>query len=155
MVLSACGVGINKSGISLGVGLGGSVGRHIGLGTNVNIPLTFEQDKQNNTGANSNKSNGVDIIDSKIVTYFDTQGQAIEAAVKGGYYRQLIKKEGASEFMVQDFYVTGEKRTNPMLLNRNNIFEFRAHPKNGLHIVYAINGAVMSQYTYKNNELIQ
>ena len=149
--LSACGVGVNPNGVSVGLGLGGMIGHHVGLGTSVNIPLTFDKKDE----SVQNHHGEINIIDQKIVTYFDTQGQPTDSEVKGGYYRQLISKQGNSQFIVQDFYATGQKRTDPMLLDRSNIFEFRAHPKNGTHTVYAINGAVMSQYTYQDNQIIK
>lgn len=139
--LSACGVGVGTNGISVGLGVGGMIGRHIGLGTSVNIPLTINK-KQIETAQTNNPS--INVIEEKIVTYFDAQGNPTETPAKGGYYRQLIRKDG-SQYLVQDFYATGEKRTDPMLLDRSNIFTFRAHPKTGAYTVYAINGVIMTQ----------
>lgn len=147
-LLSACGMGVSSNGASLGLGLGSGFGRHIGVGTSINIPLTFNKNEPQTAS-----QTGVNIIEQKIITYFDTQGQPIDSAVKGGFYRQLVEKQG-SKFLVQDFYGTGEKRTDPMLLDRSNVFEFRAIPKDGKHTIYAINGAIMSQYTYQNGQVI-
>ena len=147
-LLSACGMGVNSNSVSLGLGLGGGFGRHVGVGTSINIPLTFNKNEPQTAS-----QTGVNIIEQKIITYFDTQGQPIDSAVKGGFYRQLVEKQG-SKFLVQDFYGTGEKRTDPMLLDRSDVFEFRAIPKDGKHTIYAINGAIMSQYMYQNGQAI-
>lgn len=150
LMLGACsGVGVNGSGISLGVGLGGMLGNHVGLGTSVNIPLEIGRDKTqtNNTG-------GINVIEQKVITYFDAQGKASDSAVKGGFMRQLLAKQG-NDFLVQDFYDTGEKRTDAMTLTREQLFVFRAHPNNGVLTVYAINGNIMQQQNFRNGKLVQ
>ncbi|ULJ61342.1 NemA protein [Wielerella bovis] len=154
MILSGCtGVGVNGSGVSLGLGLGGMIGNHVGLGTSINIPLTFDK----NTPAVSNETvskGGINVTETQILTYFDAKGTPTDSAVKGGFYRKLISKQ-SDGFLVQDFYGTGEKRTDVMLLPRDSVFEFRAHPKDGTYTVYAINGNVMQQYNYKNGSVTQ
>ena len=152
VLLSGCtGVGVNGSGVSVGLGLGGMIGNHVGLGTSINIPLTFDK---TNTSSSSSNTGGINITEEKIITYFDTQGKATDSAVMGGYHRKLISKQ-SDGFLVQDFYSTGEKRTDPMVLPRETVFDFRAHPKDGSHTVYAINGNVMQQHVYKNNAVVK
>ncbi|MDK4680722.1 NemA protein [Kingella negevensis] len=150
--LSGCGVGVSDSGVSLGVGLGGSIGRHVGLGTSINIPLTFDRNKTSTTDSVSN--GGINVIENQIVTYFDAQGTATDSAVKGGFFRKLINKE-KDGFLVQDFYSTGEKRSDPMLLSREDAFSFRAHPSDGTYTTYAINGNIMQQYNYKKGVVVK
>lgn len=138
-----------SGGVSLGMGLGGMLGNHVGLGTSINIPLS-----SSTSTAKSTSDGEINVIEQKIITYFDTQGTPSDAAIKGGYYRQLLGKND-SDFLVQDFYATGEKRTDPMQLERDALFIFWAHPKNGTYTVYAINGAVMQQLTYQQNRVIK
>lgn len=150
MVLSACsGVGVNGSGVSIGVGLGGMLGNHVGLGTSVNIPLDIGRDKTQN-----NNTGGINVIEQKVITFFDAQGQTSNSAVKGGFTRQLLAKQG-NDFLVQDFYDTGEKRTDAMTLTREQLFVFRAHPNNGVLTVYAINGNIMQQQNFRNGKLVR
>lgn len=150
--LTACsGVGVNGSGISLGVGLGGSIGRHVGLGTSINIPLTLDKDKAETTS----NTGGINVVEQKIITYFDTQGRAADSAVKGGFFRQLLIKQNDNAYLVQDFYDNGNKRSDPMTLAKEQLFEFRAQPKDGTYTVYAINGNIMQQHNFKNGKLVQ
>ena len=151
LLLAACtGVGVDSNNISLGLGLGGTIGRHVGLGTSLNIPLTIGRNGNTTTTNNS----GINIIEEKILTYFDTQGNTTDSAVKGGYYRQLISKQN-NGYLVQDFYSTGEKRTDPMTLSKEQAFSFRAHPNDGTYTVYAINGNIMQQQNFRNGQLVQ
>ncbi|XXQ67238.1 NemA protein [Neisseriaceae bacterium B1] len=148
VLLSACsGVGVNGSGVSLGVGLGGMIGNHVGLGTSINIPIGRDTTPTQQTG-------GIHVIEQKIITYFDTHGQTSNSAVKGGFSRQLLAKQG-DDFLVQDFYDTGEKRTDPMTLTREQLFVFRTHPNNGALTVYAINGNIMQQQNFRNGKLVK
>lgn len=141
-LLSACG------GVSLGLGLGGNIGRHVGLGAGINIPIGNKSHPQ----ANVKDKSGIHIFEEKIITYFDAQGQASDNSNKNGYYRRLLSKQTDDNYWVQDFYSTGEKRTEPMLLTAEQLFIFRAHPQNGKHTVYAINGNIMSQQNFLNGK---
>lgn len=149
LLLAACS-GMDGNNVSLGVGLGGTIGRHVGLGTSLNIPLTIGRGNQ----ANNPENSGINVIEEKVLTYFDAQGNASDNAVKGGYYRQLLSKQ-SNGYWVQDFYATGEKRTEPMLLSREQAFTFRAHPNNGAYTVYAINGNIMQQQNFRNGQLVR
>lgn len=144
LCLSAC--GSNGNGVSLGLGLGGLIGNHVGIGTSINIPLGGNKQPENN-------GSGINVIEQKIITHFDAQGNATEHAVKGGYYRQLISQD-KNGYLVQDFYATGEKRTDPMTLSREQVFTFRTHPNNGSHTVYAINGNIMQQQNFRNGKTV-
>ncbi|MDK4573706.1 NemA protein [Kingella kingae] len=148
--LTACsGVGVNGSGISLGVGLGGSIGRHVGLGTSINIPLSLDKDEA------ESKTGGINVTEQKIITYFDAQGKTSDSAVKGGFFRQLLVEQNDNAYLVQDFYDNGNKRSDPMTLAKEQLFEFRAQPKDGTYTVYAINGNIMQQHNFKNGKLVQ
>nr|WP_042949370.1 NemA protein [Kingella kingae] len=148
--LTACsGVGVNGSGISLGVGLGGSIGRHVGLGTSINIPLSLDKDEA------ESKTGGINVTEQKIITYFDAQGRTSDSAVKGGFFRQLLVEQNDNAYLVQDFYDNGNKRSDPMTLAKEQLFEFRAQPKDGTYTVYAINGNIMQQHNFKNGKLVQ
>lgn len=145
VLLGAC----TGQGVSLGVGLGGNLGRHVGIGTSINIPL----------GGIGTKSGQAERKDAewqsgKIVSHFDAQGNASDAAVKGGYYRELIKVQPNGEYLVQDFYSDGSKRSDPMGLNREQLSVFRAQPANGTYTVYAINGTIMQQQNFRNGKAV-
>lgn len=146
LLLSACAGGI--SGSSASIGIGTHIGRHVGVGGTINLPLGGINKKTSNTPA------AVAFSEQQIITYFDTQGKAVNQAVKGGFQRRLLAKPADNEYLVQDFYESGEKRTDPMILNKEDVFQFRAHPQNGSYTVYAINGTIMLQQTFNNGKLI-
>lgn len=150
VALTACGVGMSSNGISLGLGLGGLIGNHVGVGTSINIPLTFDKTNTETT----QKVGDLNVDEQKIITHFDAQGRVSDAAVKGGFFRQLLAKQGNNAYLVQDFYDNGKKRTEPMILQQNQLFEFRAHPNDGAYTVYAINGNIMQQQNFRNGKLI-
>ncbi|MDO5640024.1 MAG: NemA protein [Neisseria sp.] len=146
--LSACSVG--TPGMSVGLGVGTSIGRHVGLGTSINIPVGLDKTRTGNSSGNG----GVSVVEEQIVTYFDARGNAVSNQTQGGYYRQLINKRG-DEYIVQDFYGdTNRKRTDPYTLSRSQLMDFRAHPANGTLTTYAYNGNLMQQQVYQNNRLI-
>lgn len=146
--LSACSVG--TPGMSVGLGVGTHVGSHLGLGTSLNIPISLDKNKAGNTPSNT----GINIIDEQIVTYFDAHGNTSTHAVKGGYYRQLLNKRG-NDYIVQDFYSdNSKKRTDPFLLNRKQLMQFRATPSDGSLTTYAYNGNIMQQQVFQNGKLI-
>lgn len=134
------------NGMSIGLGVGG-VGKHIGLGTSVNIPITPKKSEQTEPLL-ANK-------EQKILAYFNAQEQNVEQPSQHGFYRQLIAKETEHTFWVQDFYQSGEKRTEPMLLTREQLFTFRAYPHNGSYTVYAINGHIMQQQNFRDGQVIK
>ncbi|WP_373780242.1 NemA protein [Neisseria dentiae] len=145
--LSACTVG--TPGMSVGLGVGTSIGRHVGLGTSINIPVGLDRTR---TGGNT--KDGVNVAEEQIVTYFDAQGNARNQSVKGGFHRQLISKR-SNEYIVQDFYSdNNQKRTDPYTLPRNRLMDFRAHPEDGTLTTYAYNGNVMQQQVFKNGKLV-
>lgn len=144
--LSACAGGVSSSnGVSLGIGLGGMLGNHVGIGTSVNIPL----------GTQNTEISNVKTIEEPTI-YFDAQGQSVDSAVKGGYRRTVLAKQADGLYLVQDFYeVGGAKRSDPMQLSREQLHTFRTTPANGTLTVYAINGNVMQQQTFQNGKLIK
>lgn len=142
--LAGCANGITGNGVSLGIGLGGMLGSHVGIGTSVNIPLNRDSGSLNN------------LFEKQIVAYFDANGVVSDSAVKGGFYRQLLSKPSNDEYLVQDFYeMGGAKRTDPMILSRDQLMNFRANPRNGTLTVYAINGNVMQNQVFKNNQMVK
>ena len=148
LLLSACTVG--TPGMSVGLGVGTSIGNHVGLGTSINIPVGLDKTRSGNQNDNS----GLNVIEEQIVTYFDAQGKPRNASAAGGFYRQLIGKRG-NEYTVQDFYSdNSRKRTDPYVLPRNELMNFRAHPADGTLNIYAYNGNLMQQQTYRNNRLV-
>ena len=132
LALGACANGTGQ-GVSLNLGLGGLIGSHLGIGTSVNIPLGGTAQKNPADGENRG---GLRVI------------------VKNGYYRELVAKQNDQTYVVQDFYGNGNKRTDPMTLAKDQLFEFRAHPHNGAYTVYAINGNIMQQQNFRNGKLI-
>ncbi len=144
-LLTGCAGGVSSNGVSLGIGLGGMLGNHVGIGTSVNIPL----------GGNQTQTSTIKTIEEPTI-YFDAQGQTTDSAVKGGYRRTVLAKQTDGLYLVQDFYeMGGTKRTDPMQLNRYQLHTFRATPANGTLTVYAINGTIMQQQTFQNGKLIK
>lgn len=147
LLLAACGASSN--GVSLGLGIGSRIGSHVGIGTSINIPIGGSKPAP----ADNSGKGGINVIEQKIITYFDTEGKAGEQPVKGGYYRQLISRD-KNGYLVQDFYSGGEKRTDPMTLTREQLFTFRAQPLNGSYTVYAVNGTLMQQQNFRNGRAV-
>ncbi|UOO82829.1 NemA protein [Uruburuella testudinis] len=146
-ILSACTVG--TPGMSVGLGMGTSIGRHVGLGTSINIPVGLDK-----TRAGTTNDSGINVIEEQIVTYFDAQGNTQNTVARGGFHRQLLNKRD-NEYIVQDFYSdNNRKRTDPYTLSRNQLMRFRAHPDNGTLTTYAYNGNLMQQQVYQNGRLI-
>lgn len=145
-LLGACSIG--TPGMSVGLGLGTSLGSNLGLGTSINIPVRFDPNQS------SQDNGGVNIIEEQIITYFDARGQTSHQAVKGGFYRQLLNKRG-NEYVVQDFYSdNSRKRTDPYILGREQLMQFRATPHNGSLTTYAYNGNIMQQQAFQNGKLV-
>lgn len=148
LLLTACSVG--TPGMSVGLGVGTGIDRHVGLGTSINFPVRLDKNKNGISSDNG----GIKVIEEQIITYFDTHGNTSNSMVKGGYYRQLINKR-SGDYIVQDFYSdNGQKRTDPYTLSRNQLMLFRAIPDNGSLTTYAYNGNVMQQQVFKNGKLI-
>ena len=143
LLLTACAGGPGGSSISLGIG---GFGSHIGLGTSVNIPIgsrTPAADK-----------GGINVTEEQIITHFAADGTASEQAVKGGSYRRLLNVLGGGNYLVQDFYGDGQKRTDPMILPKKALFSADAHPTNSAYTVYDRNGNPIRRQVYRNNRLI-
>ena len=49
---------------------------------------------------------------------------------------------------------TAKKRTDPYVLSRNQLMQFRATPSNGSLTTYAYNGTVMQQQVFQNGKLV-
>ena len=81
--LSACTVG--TPGVSVGLGVGTSIGRHVGLGTSINIPVGLDKTKT----TKDTDSDSIRITEEQIVTYFDAHGTLSNSVVKGGSHRQV------------------------------------------------------------------
>lgn len=150
-LLGACSVG--NPGMSVGLGLGTSLGSHVGLGTSVNIPIRLNKSQTGSASKNTDHGS-LNIINEQIVTYFDAQGNPSNEMVKGGFHRQLLSKRN-SEYVIQDFYSdNNHKRTDPYTVNRDQLLRFRAIPSNGSLTTYAYNGTVMQQQIFQNGKLI-
>lgn len=145
LLLGACAGGsVGSNGVSVGLGLGGMFGNHVGIGTSVNIPLGGNTLPQTTTAI------------AQPIIHFDANGQSTDSAVKGGFYRKVLTKQSDGNYLVQDFYeMGGAKRTDPMQLSGTQLHTFRAAPQNGTLTVYAINGNIMQQQTFQNGKLIK
>lgn len=89
--------------------------------------------------ANENTYN----IDSYI--YFDTHGNLTDSAIKGGYVRRILSQSGTKEYTVQDFYnVGGRKRTDPMTLKKQQLYQFKARPNHTIIHTYRIDGTMLN-----------
>lgn len=152
LFLAGCSVN-GTPGMAVNLGIGSTIGHHLGLGTSLSIPVTLGN--KANTANPSGNNGGINVYEEQIVTYFDAHGQTSDAAVKGGFYRQLIGKRNANEYIVQDYYGdNAKKRTDPMVLDKSQLMDFRAHPNDGTLTIYAYNGAVMQQQVYQQGKLI-
>ena len=141
-LLTAC-TGL-PGGAAVGLGIGG-ISRHLGFGTSLSVPVG---------GRGYGGIRDLNVIEEHVVTYCAADGTAGNSAVKGGYYRQLLGRQGGG-YLVQDFYEdNAAKRTDPMLLPRNMLYTFDAHPADGSLTVYARNGNVLRQQVYRNGQLI-
>ena len=136
LLLTACAGGPGGSSISLGIG---GFGSHIGLGTSVNIPIGSRTPAAD-TG-------GINVTEEQIITNS-------EQAVKGGSYRRLLNVLGGGNYLVQDFYGDGQKRTDPMILPKKALFSADAHPTDSAYTVYDRNGNPIRRQVYRNNRLI-
>ncbi|OAM27753.1 MULTISPECIES: NemA protein [Eikenella] len=134
--------GCTGSDVMLGLGFGG---RHFGMGTGLSIPVGSRRNVQD--------LRDLRIIEEQVLTYFDAEGRPSNAAVKGGYYRQLLSRQGGG-YLVQDFYETGQKRSDAMLLARDALYNFRAHPQNGVLTTYAINGNILYQQNFRDGKMV-
>ncbi len=139
LLLAAC----TPAGISIGLG-GGTGG--FGIGTNIHFPI----------GGNSQNQGGVRVIEEKIVTYFDSRRQPQSQPAKDGYYRELLAQRRGGLYLVQDFYESGaRKRSDPMLIEKHQLFDFYAHPASGSHSVYYPSGRLASQTQYQDGKVIR
>lgn len=140
--LSACSTGM--PGMSVGVGIGTGIGSHVGLGTSLTIPIRTNQTAQANSG----------LPEQTAVIHFDAQGEVSDNAVKGGYSRRLLNKRN-QDYIVQDFYTNGNKRTDPYTLKRAQLLNFRSLPENGSVTTYTRDGRVISQQVFQNGKVIR
>ena len=122
LLLTACAGGPGGSSISLGIG---GFGSHIGLGTSVNIPIGSRTPAAD-TG-------GINVTGEQIITHFAADGTASEQAVKGSSYHRLLNVLGGGNYLVQDFYGDGQKRTDPMILPKKACSPPTAHPTKQAH----------------------
>ena len=81
-------------------------------------------------------------------------GSRTPAADKGGSYRRLLNVLGGGNYLVQDFYSDGQKRTDPMILPKKALFSADAHPTDSAYTVYDRNGNPIRRQVYRNNRLI-
>lgn len=144
VLLAACsgGVGIGN-GVSVGMGLGGKIG-NVGIGTGVSIPLIFGQSKA--------EDNAKALPQTHI--YFDNEGKVVSKESKNGYVRQVITKQ-KDGYLVQDFYGSGAKRSDVMLINEEHLNMLNAYPENGSYTIYQQNGKILKQLNYKNGKVVQ
>ena len=119
------------------------------LGTSIEHPCRLDKTKT----TKDTDSDGIRITEEQIVTYFDAHGTPSNSAVKGGFHRQLISKRN-NEYVVQDFYSdNSQKRTDPYVLSRSQLMQFRATPSNGSLTTYAYNGTVMQQQSVPKRQI--
>ncbi|WP_308019562.1 NemA protein, partial [Neisseria cinerea] len=97
---------------------------------------------------------GINVTGEQIITHFAADGTASEQAVKGSSYHRLLNVLGGGNYLVQDFYGDGQKRTDPMILPKKALFSADAHPTNSAYTVYDRNGNPIRRQVYRNNRLI-
>ncbi|WP_373740302.1 NemA protein [Neisseria sp.] len=131
-------------GMSVGLGLGTGIGSHVGLGTSINIPVGGRKINPDRAGILNGQHPAV---------YFDAQGNAADQAVRGGFYRQVLSRR-SGEAVVQDFYGSGQKRTDPYTVAEGRLKVFDAHPDDGTLTVYTISGKPMRTETFRNGRAV-
>lgn len=141
LFLAACGTGVDPSGLSIGIGGGNG---HVGMGTTVHFPMGGHRDDD------------IHAVNQSIVTYFDANNQPQHTPIKGGSYRKLLATQSGDLYLVQDFYVdNGKKRTDPMLITKNQLTDFAAYPADGSQTLYYPSGNVHTQTQYQNGKAIR
>lgn len=75
------------------------------------------------------------------------------------YYRILIKNLGGNKFLVQDFFIDGDKQTDPYILTEGKIkYTYNEnmgtsyYPREGDRIVWYKSGTKHAETHYKNNK---
>lgn len=142
LLITALLAGCADNGMSIGLGIGGG-SRHFGLGTSLNIPI----------GGTTRTADNLPGGGEQTIAYFTADGQSSDHAVKGGFERRLLAKQN-NEYLVQDFYSNGNKRTDPMRLARDNLLTFNARPDNGSLTVYSPEGKLLKQQVYRDSRPI-
>lgn len=136
--LSAC----TPSGISIGIGGGGS---RFGVGTSVHFPIGHKR-----------PDSGIQVHDTRIVTYFDAQQRAQDTPAPDGYYRELLAERRGGLYLVQDFYAKGaRKRSDPMLISQAQLRDLNAHPHNGSLSLYHASGRLARQAQYQDGKAVR
>lgn len=92
------------------------------------------------------------------MTDAEDSGQIITNKNKAKYYRELLKQEGNSKYLVQDFYISGAKQTDPYWLvngKKNYVFNESNHqkyyPREGKRIIWYESGNKLAITNYSNN----
>lgn len=141
LLLTGCDTGIGPSGFSIGIG-GGN--HHVGMGTRIDFPLGVHNQQ------------GIDAVNQRVVAYFDAAGYLRNHWLAGGSYRQLLAVRRGDLYLVQDFYVdNGKKRTDPMLISKNQLTDFAAYPVDGSQTLYYPSGNVHTQAQYRNGKVVR
>lgn len=148
--LSAC--QINPSDIGLGFGLSGGSGGGVHFGTGINIPIRAIMGMGNDPA-----KSGINLQEEPVISYFAAaidHHRASTKPIRGGFYRQLLGKQG-TQSLVQDFYYdSGRKYNEPMLLNQNEVYQFDSLPPSGILYTYHENGQLASKRELLNQRLI-
>lgn len=108
----------------------------------------------------SNHTNAKESV-AKIILYMEDHiqsGQTESNKQDAQYYRILLKKLNAKKYLVQDFYISGHKMTDPYVLTHGKIDylynetegkEF--YPREGKRVLWYESGKKLADTTYKNN----
>lgn len=88
--------------------------------------------------------------ESSVIAYFDADGNLVETAQKGGFYRKLLGRNKAGLAVVQDFYQDNQaKQTNPMVVpDDKNLKNFDSAIAEGRVIWYSPEGKVTEFLDY-------
>jgi antitoxin component YwqK of YwqJK toxin-antitoxin module len=99
--------------------------------------------------------------DNKISLYMtdaEDSGQVIVNNNNAKYYRKIIKNELGKRFLVQDFYMSGQKLSSPYWLvdgQKDYVFNESMHkgsyPREGERILWYESGSKMAVTNYANN----
>lgn len=76
--------------------------------------------------------------------HYDKNGKPVEQPAADGYFRKVLGKAAGGKWVVQDFYGSGQKQTNPVLIPRSADVKDFANPKiDGLANWYGKDGVLL------------
>lgn len=100
-------------------------------------------------------------IDSVILYMKNAEASGQETTTKdqAEFYRVLLNKLDKQKFLVQDFYISGKKQTDPYILTNgelNYVYNEESgtsyYPREGSRVIWYESGSKAAETEYKNNK---